>query len=59
MEFSDLLLLSVPAALTAAKIAILAIAVVYAVKGIFRPYGLTPVPGRSIPSRGRLPTPAR
>ena len=59
MELYDLMLLSVPVALTAAKIAILAVAVVYAAKGVFRPYGLTSALRRPTPSRVRLRSLAR
>ena len=51
MEMTDLVLMGIPAALTAAKSVILAIAVVYAVKGLFQPYGRYPAPARALPTR--------
>ena len=53
-----MMLLGVPAVLTVAKFAILAMAVVFAARGIFQPYGPATIPGNATTSAVRLRTPA-
>ena len=59
MESINLMLLSVSAAFTVAKVAILAIAVAYAAQGIFHPHGRSTVRVRPVPLPFRSRTPVR
>ena len=57
MDIFQLRLLGVPAALTVAKLAILALAVVYATRGILDPIGQARSSGSTAPSPVRLRSP--